>query len=78
MVSERFAMIGAAETNIADARLVACPQCQAQLAFCRSRAPEFDACGFESYQFDCKTCGAPLAGIIDPADETLLLTKVAS
>lgn len=66
----------APETETADTQLVACSRCSAQLTFARTAAPHIDACGFESYQFDCEACGAPLAGIIDPADEALLLTEV--
>jgi hypothetical protein len=42
--------------------------------FCRSSTPRIDACGFESYSLECKECGAPLAGIIDPYDEALLFS----
>ena len=59
--------------NAADS--VACPSCSRQLVFRRSDHPAIDACGFESYRFECQECGAPLAGIIDPADEMLLLSE---
>ncbi|MGA3310493.1 MAG: hypothetical protein ABSD08_18065 [Xanthobacteraceae bacterium] len=45
--------------------------------FDRSRAPRIDSCGFESYSLDCMECGAPLAGIIDPYDDALLLAEIA-
>jgi hypothetical protein len=45
--------------------------------FYRNRAPHIDACGFESYSLECEECGTPLAGIIDPFDEALLLTQTA-
>jgi len=61
----------------ADMPAAACPGCSAQLMLRRSAAPLIDACGFESYQLACHACGAPLAGIIDPADDTLLLSEVA-
>jgi hypothetical protein len=43
----------------------------------RSAVPPIDECGFESYRFACHSCGAALAGIIDPADDQLLLSEVA-
>jgi hypothetical protein len=46
--------------------------------FRRSAVPPIDECGFESYRFACHACGAPLAGIIDPADDQLLLSQVAA
>jgi hypothetical protein len=39
-----------------------------------SQTPDVDACGFEGYQFDCQECGTVLAGIIDPADDALILS----
>jgi C4-type Zn-finger protein len=65
-------------TTASGAQVIACPACNARLAFHRSRAPHIDECGFESYSLECKECGAPLAGIIDPFDETLLLTQIAA
>jgi len=58
-------------------QVIACPACDARLAFHRSHAPHIDECGFESYSLECKECGAPLTGIIDPFDEALLLTQTA-
>jgi len=58
------------------AQLIACPQCGALSMFCRSRTPSVDSCGFESYSLACKACGIPLAGIVDPRDETLLLSQL--
>ena len=55
-------------------RNVECPKCKGRLSFRRARAPRFDSHGFESYQLNCKHCGASLTGIIDPYDGTLLLT----
>ena len=52
-----------------------CPNCHARLRFHRSPTPDIDACGFESYRLDCRECGAALAGIIDPADDALLLSE---
>jgi len=42
----------------------------------RSATPQIDGCGFETYSLACWKCATPLAGIIDPLDETLLLSKV--
>ena len=50
--------------------------CGARLIFYRSRTPQIDSCGFESYGLECKECEAPLAGIIDPCDETLLISEL--
>jgi hypothetical protein len=38
--------------------------------------PRIDECGFESRSFECEKCGATLAGVIDPFDETLLLSEI--
>lgn len=62
-----------AATSACDSPL--CPKCRAGLNFRRSQTPAIDACGFESYQLDCRECGATLAGIIDPADDALLLAE---
>jgi C4-type Zn-finger protein len=67
-----------APTTVSDAQVIACPACSAQLTFHRSNSPHIDECGFESYSLECKECGVPLAGIIDPFDETLLLTQIAA
>jgi len=71
------AMIGKVANAVVDSCPVACPKCNAQLTFRRDAIPPIDACGFESYSFACHECGAPLAGIIDPADDALLLSEVA-
>jgi len=52
-----------------------CPKCHTRLNFRRSANPDIDSCGFESYRLDCPECGAALAGIIDPADDALLLSE---
>ncbi len=44
--------------------------------FDRSRTPRIDSCGFESYSLECVECGGLLGGIIDPYDETLLLSEL--
>jgi len=45
--------------------------------FRRSLRPLIDSCGFESYSFACRECAAPLGGIVDPCDDTLLLSELA-
>jgi hypothetical protein len=60
------------------AQAVACPKCNTRLAFRRSREPFIDACGFESYAFACHECGASLAGVVDPFDDTLLISELAA
>jgi hypothetical protein len=57
---------------------IACPKCSARFVFCRSGKPFIDACGFESYTLECHECGASLAGIVDPFDETLLISEMAA
>lgn len=65
--------ISAYDTKACDAPQ--CPKCHAHLNFRRSAHAEIDFCGFESYRLDCRECGAALAGIIDPADDALLLSE---
>jgi hypothetical protein len=60
----------------AKTQVIACPKCGAALTFRRSRVPFIDSCGFESYSFACSECAAPLGGIIDPSDDTLLLSEL--
>ena len=57
------------------AQIVTCPKCDAEFEFSRSIRPHIDECGFESYDLHCVTCSAPLHGIIDPADDKLLLSE---
>jgi hypothetical protein len=57
-------------------QIVTCPSCGAQLTFRRSHTPHIDSCGFESYSFACSECAAPLGGIVDPCDDTLLLSEL--
>jgi hypothetical protein len=54
---------------------VTCPKCKAKFEFRRSIRPHVDECGFESYDLECVTCSALLHGIIDPADDRLLLSE---
>jgi len=58
------------------AHVASCPQCRAGLMVVRDSLPAIDSCGFESYSLACQQCGTPLAGIVDPADDTLLLSVV--
>ncbi len=60
------------------AQAIACPKCHARFVFRRSREPFIDACGFESYALECDECGASLAGIVDPFDDTLLISEMAA
>jgi len=53
---------------------IACPACNALVMIYRSLTPRIDACGFESYRFECEECSAMLAGIIDPQDDKLLVS----
>jgi len=66
------------DTADATTQVVACPQCSAQFMFSRSPSSRIDECGFESYRFECKGCAATLAGIIDPADDTLLISQTVT
>jgi hypothetical protein len=52
----------------------ACPKCDTSLKLYRSDKPYIDECGFESYAFKCSACTSLLVGIIDPVDDTLLVT----
>jgi hypothetical protein len=61
-------------SNVSKLGKVACPKCDASLKFHRSNKPHIDECGFQSYSFKCIACGSLLVGVIDPADDTLLLT----
>ena len=61
-------------SNVSKSKEVACPKCDASLKFYRSEKPHIDECGFQNYSFKCRACGSMLVGIIDPADDALLLT----
>jgi len=56
--------------------VVLCPQCGAHLVFERSRTPQIDSSGFETCRLDCTQCEAPLAGVIDPYDDAVLLSAL--
>jgi len=57
-------------------QVIACPECDASIAFSRDATPKIDSCGFECYSLECKECKAKLAGIIDPNEAELLLSKL--
>jgi hypothetical protein len=61
-------------SNVSKAAEVVCPKCDGRLNFLRSDKPHIDECGFESYSLNCPACGSALIGIIDPADDALLLS----
>jgi hypothetical protein len=64
-------------SNVSKLEKVACPKCDASLKFHRSNKPHIDECGFQNYSFKCRACGSLLVGVIDPADDALLLTVSA-
>jgi len=71
--------MGAERPNAFEAvHLIGCPKCTARLMFSRNSTPQIDACGFESYSLECKECGVPFVGIVDPFDDTLLLSEMAA
>jgi hypothetical protein len=75
VMSRKLAMTPTIKTsNLSKPEKVACPKCGASLVFYRSDKPHIDECGFESYSLKCRACGAMLTGIIDPADDALLVT----
>jgi hypothetical protein len=73
-MSRKLVMTPSIKTsNVSKSEKVACPKCDASLKFYRSDKPHIDECGFESYSLRCRACGSMLVGIIDPADDKLLL-----
>ena len=74
-MSKKLAMTPSIKTsNVSKSEKVACPKCDASLKFYMSDKPHIDECGFESYSLKCRACGSMLVGIVDPADDKLLLT----
>ena len=74
-MSKKLAMTPTIKTsNATKSEKVACPKCDASIELYRSDQPHIDESGFESYSFKCRACGSMLIGIIDPADDTLLVT----
>jgi len=63
------------QTTLLVERVIACPVCAAQIILDRSPIPHIDECGFESYRFECRQCNVSLACIIDPRDESLLVSQ---
>jgi hypothetical protein len=51
----------------------ACPGCDAALDYDSQAVAYVDECGFESYRFRCGGCGVIVVGLVDPADQMLLL-----
>ena len=51
-----------------------CPKCKTCSKLFRATIPQIDSCGFESYFFQCESCKSPLAGIIEPIEETLVVS----
>jgi hypothetical protein len=58
------------------AAIIECPKCSARMPFSRAELAQIDGSGFESYRLSCPACAASLAGVIDPYDETLLLSEL--
>jgi hypothetical protein len=56
-------------------QIVACPKCHAKFRFYRSPSPLIDESGFENYRLECMRCDTRLRGIIDPADNKLVLSE---
>jgi hypothetical protein len=77
MSGRRTSTIAIADAGF-DARLTACPQCHLPAVLPRGAGAHIDECGFEAYTFTCRQCATPLAGIVDPADDVLLLSKIAA
>jgi hypothetical protein len=53
---------------------VDCPQCDTSFPFHGPSNPRFDSSGFECCKLKSAHCGVSLAGVIDPYDDTLLLS----
>jgi hypothetical protein len=58
------------------AQVVACPRCNARLTFHRDPNPQIDACGFESCRLQCTECETMLGGVVDPLDDTVLVSAL--
>jgi hypothetical protein len=63
-------------SNVSRSEKIVCPQCDASIKLYRSDKPHIDECGFESYTLKCGVCRSAFVGIIDPADDKLLVTEV--
>jgi hypothetical protein len=64
------------EQDTLGTREAPCPKC-GEPVICKEANFSFDSQGFESCQIDCRSCRAPLNGIVDPFDEALLLSVTA-
>lgn len=53
---------------------MACSICGARALVSRSARPQFDACGFERCEFECRHCGAYFVGVVDPLDGANLVS----
>jgi hypothetical protein len=53
-----------------------CPNCQSHITIVRSLNPKIDSSGFETYGFSCGCCKSSLGGIVDPIDDTLLISML--
>jgi hypothetical protein len=53
---------------------VPCPNCATDITVVRSLHPEIDSIGFESYLVRCGCCESVLGGIVDPIDDTFLVS----
>jgi transcription elongation factor Elf1 len=73
-MTEKAAMTPFIRSQLSKSQKVACPQCNAELLVNTNDRPAIDECGFETYDVQCGACGSMLVGIIDPADDKLLLT----
>ena len=56
--------------------VAACPKCKVSRKLLRSSIPQIDSCGFENYFLQCKSCKSPLAGVIEPMNEELLISLI--
>ena len=53
---------------------VQCPNCAMDIAVVRSLHPQIDSSGFESYLVMCGCCESAIGGIVDPIDDTFLVS----
>ena len=57
-------------------QIIECPKCGACMPFSRAEFAQIDSSGFESYRLSCRACAVSLAAVVDPCDETLLLSEL--
>jgi hypothetical protein len=53
-------------------------KCHPTIEIYRSDSPYIDGAGFESYSMTCGKCGLTLVGVVDPRDDSLLLSNLSS